>query len=83
MYIVSTADICMPSRTTTKLYLTLKILTGLNILRALNAYVWQVDPPALYYVDVRRWETIAHISIWCAMTWLGDVLVVCTIPISL
>jgi hypothetical protein len=44
----------------------------------LRGYVYHIDPrgPAFYFWDFRRWDLIASNSMLCAMTWLGDGLVI-------
>ncbi|XP_006455987.1 hypothetical protein AGABI2DRAFT_195264 [Agaricus bisporus var. bisporus H97] len=53
---------------------TAHIVLGLH--RLLTAFVYRLEPPALYFMDFRRWETVAHSSMLCIMTWLGDMLVI-------
>lgn len=53
---------------------TAHIIVGLY--RMLQAYVWQVEPPAFYFMDFRLWDTLAHNAMLCIMTWLGDFLVI-------
>lgn len=74
MYIVSTAHIGKRVCEFPGLPSLICVVLGLH--RLLTAFVYRLEPPALYFMDFRRWETVAHSSMLCIMTWLGDMLVV-------
>jgi hypothetical protein len=51
---------------------------GVNLYRLLRGYVWLRDTvgPAAYFLDLGRWDNIAHDAINAVVTWIGDFLVV-------
>ena len=54
---------------------------GVNLYRLLRGYVWLRDTvgPTAYFLDLGRWDNIAHDAINAVVTWFGDFLVVCLV----
>jgi len=51
---------------------------ALNLYRLLRGYVWLRDTvgPTDYFLDLGRWDNIAHDAINAIMSWIGDFLVI-------
>ncbi|KAL0955937.1 hypothetical protein HGRIS_002123 [Hohenbuehelia grisea] len=51
---------------------------ALNLYRLLKGYIWLVDTvkPETYFLDLGRWENVAHNAFNAIMTWIADFLVI-------
>ncbi|KAF9030979.1 hypothetical protein BDZ89DRAFT_949212 [Hymenopellis radicata] len=51
---------------------------AINLYRLLRGYVWlrETVGPANYFLDLGRWDNIAHDALNAVMTWMGDALVI-------
>lgn len=57
---------------------------GLNLYRLLRGYVWlrSTIGPANYFLDLGRWDNIAHDLVNALTTWFADFLLVCSVLLN-